>query len=36
MGSRVSEMTMNRNNIPDGFEMIPKGRKDKLAMFKKQ
>jgi anti-sigma28 factor (negative regulator of flagellin synthesis) len=35
MGSRVSEMTMNRKDIPDGVEMIPEGRKDKLAMLKK-
>ena len=28
-------MTMNGENIPDGLEMIPEGRKDKLAMLKK-
>ena len=28
-------MAMNRKIIPDGLEMIPEGRKDKLAMLKK-
>jgi anti-sigma28 factor (negative regulator of flagellin synthesis) len=35
MGSRVSEVPVNRKIIFDGLEVIPEGRKNKLAVLKK-
>ena len=35
MGSRVSEVPVNRKIILDGLEVIPEGRKIKLAVLKK-
>ena len=35
MGGRVSEVPVNRKMILDGLEVIPEGRKNKLAVLKK-